>query len=511
MRLLILSVFLLSRFCSQLSAQTVLFEKDYAAPGDYSDIATHCNTSDSGMVLFSHTVGQGFIHYNVIVKTTADGTVQWTRRLIVPNSNKSNIIQLTDGSFCFSWIEGTSNNTYRVVKFDTSGNTVYSNTYVLPGNYHCVASPVLCSEPGGGFYLSSSIRSVSVTYAWTLMEMDAAGNLLWSRFYNDNVDVNISMTRCANGDVLVCGSRGITMSATQYPFITRINSSGLLLWSKYYTYSGSHTHAYAIQELGNGNIAVAGRISGSMSVPNEAYYLQTDAGGVIINSVRYSNAQSLLQANSAIAVENNNLVISGNAGVNGNGTFCAKLDAQCNVLSVSFYTDVYGFSLGRTTGGPGYSVSGMEGNIQHMLLFTTDTTVNSCISSPFALNTAQFLPTESALTGSNTIAVTQNAFQLNDTILPLNSADLCPKMSVPFNEAAERLQLYPNPATDFVVIQSDQQILSVEIFDLSGRLVISNPCAGVRTQVNVTSLIPGCYIIHIIHENHVESQRLIIE
>jgi hypothetical protein len=108
--------------------------------------------------------------------------------------------------------------------------------------------------------------------------------------------------------------------------------------------------------------------------------------------------------------------------------------------------------------------------------------------------------------------VSNSTFNLPDTALLLISNKLCEAMGSPEIAAHEvTTSAYPNPTSDIVTIQSPDVILKVEIIDASGRLVLSCNSQAQNNELDITSLTTGCYIIHIFHENYIESQRLIIE
>src|SRR5690606_30738798 len=51
--------------------------------------------------------------------------------------------------------------------------------------------------------------------------------------------------------------------------------------------------------------------------------------------------------------------------------------------------------------------------------------------------------------------------------------------------------IYPNPATDFVNIESKEKVNSVEIYSMTGQKVLTNP----SDKINVSHLNKGVYII----------------
>ncbi|SIQ70090.1 Por secretion system C-terminal sorting domain-containing protein [Chryseobacterium sp. RU37D] len=56
------------------------------------------------------------------------------------------------------------------------------------------------------------------------------------------------------------------------------------------------------------------------------------------------------------------------------------------------------------------------------------------------------------------------------------------------------VSIYPNPATDYLIVQSKRKISGAEIFDISGRKVMSSDKAD---KINVSALIKGSYILNV--------------
>ena len=60
----------------------------------------------------------------------------------------------------------------------------------------------------------------------------------------------------------------------------------------------------------------------------------------------------------------------------------------------------------------------------------------------------------------------------------------------------ETVSVYPNPATDVATVKAGAAITSVEVYSMSGSLVLSTPCNGDETvDLDVTSLNSGIYIL----------------
>ncbi len=70
----------------------------------------------------------------------------------------------------------------------------------------------------------------------------------------------------------------------------------------------------------------------------------------------------------------------------------------------------------------------------------------------------------------------------------------------------DELVVYPNPATDYVFLQSKSKILKAEVFDLTGRKVSTEL---IDDKVNLQQLPPGNYLMKIATENKIYSKKII--
>ena len=73
----------------------------------------------------------------------------------------------------------------------------------------------------------------------------------------------------------------------------------------------------------------------------------------------------------------------------------------------------------------------------------------------------------------------------------------------------EDVQIYPNPASDNLFIQSPEAILSLQLFDIQGREVYSST---VNTEaIDVNGFSKGIYILKVVSEKGVVSKKVIVE
>lgn len=77
-----------------------------------------------------------------------------------------------------------------------------------------------------------------------------------------------------------------------------------------------------------------------------------------------------------------------------------------------------------------------------------------------------------------------------------------------FNTKSE-IVTYPNPAGDVINIASDKEIIKVEIFDISGRIVASQN--GNEKKVDVAFLASGNYLLKVYDSEKMSVGRFVKE
>ncbi len=92
---------------------------------------------------------------------------------------------------------------------------------------------------------------------------------------------------------------------------------------------------------------------------------------------------------------------------------------------------------------------------------------------------------------------------------PTNEA--CVYVAVGIDNLENNISVYPNPANDFVMIESIQDIRSIEITNSMGQLVNSVKAVEMsQYRINTSSLSAGIYFIQIETANRIEKVRIVI-
>ena len=78
------------------------------------------------------------------------------------------------------------------------------------------------------------------------------------------------------------------------------------------------------------------------------------------------------------------------------------------------------------------------------------------------------------------------------------------------NEVSVELAIYPNPASSRINVKSDAAIRSINVMNTMGQVVASFQANGTYEVINVSNLANGMYVVNVITENGVATQRLSI-
>jgi hypothetical protein len=93
-------------------------------------------------------------------------------------------------------------------------------------------------------------------------------------------------------------------------------------------------------------------------------------------------------------------------------------------------------------------------------------------------------------------------------ILPRSAEDIEEAVSVS-EITATAVRLYPNPANDVLFISSDSDVNRVEVYNLLGQNVMSTNIDSKQTELNVSDLDAGMYLIKVYDENGAQTHRFL--
>ncbi len=77
--------------------------------------------------------------------------------------------------------------------------------------------------------------------------------------------------------------------------------------------------------------------------------------------------------------------------------------------------------------------------------------------------------------------------------------------------AQQIVSIYPNPVNDKLIIEAQETISNVEIYNLTGALVVSQECNSEKVEMEVGELLSGVYFIRMTTANATETRRFVKE
>jgi len=125
-------------------------------------------------------------------------------------------------------------------------------------------------------------------------------------------------------------------------------------------------------------------------------------------------------------------------------------------------------------------------------------------SSSFSLSTISeifVLRSENAI---STVVGSSNNFQVDNIYLSTSNV-----LSVMAGEKNKSLSLFPNPASSKITITSDQNMDKISIYDATGKRAISKQSGEKTSQIDISKLSKGTYMISVESKGRINSLKFI--
>jgi len=191
-------------------------------------------------------------------KYDTDGNTLWTRTR--PGRLHGVALDTTGNIYvCGSeYRESQSNNIY-LGKYDGDGNLIWSQTYDSPGHDSDVSSGVAV-DGAGNVYITGSERrdDLGQSYNIWLRKYDTEGNTLWTQTYNspaNSRDAGLDVAVDTTGNVYVIGMEDRPDLGQWYNiWLRKYDTTGSPLWTDTYNHPFNHReegYAVALDEVGN--------------------------------------------------------------------------------------------------------------------------------------------------------------------------------------------------------------------------------------------------------------------
>ncbi len=246
---------------------TVAWVARYAGPGAGTDIAYAIALDSSGNVLVTGgSTGSGTGLDYATVKYGPTGTQLWASRYDGPASADDFASALgVDGSgnvYVTGFSGGlATGNDYATIKYDAGGTQRWVARYDGPASGDDRAMALAVDRVSGSVYVTGESTGNGSSYDYATLRYDTSGNLLWTARYDGpghGADSAHALVLDASaGRVTVTGDSTGSSTGSDYATI-QYDLSGAQVWLGRYDHGGGDDEAVGLGLDGSGNLYVTG-------------------------------------------------------------------------------------------------------------------------------------------------------------------------------------------------------------------------------------------------------------
>lgn len=517
----ILALFLLIGLSAVANAQNIEQRINFYDESRAADIVA---TQDGGFVI----VGQDFDTDRgkrgaLILKFNASGDLLWKSLIHQAEGSFTSFAKVVESAEGEIIVMGSSikyntpdpgNVTSTVVmKFAADGAEVWTKSFANPGDllWNTATGNNIQSYIDGGVIVTMNISSLTCGGA-AVLRLGPDGNLIWSKNYHSTGDARDIVVK-PTGEIYFTGS--IIQDGVFKAHLTQVNpANGAQIMARVYAYSGGNTYGRELLYDGE-NLYIAGNYNeGRLFVArltNDGDYeaewsifigdnMDIDMGAEIINDqlVLVGIAFDFAQLSIIAQVDfDGNLVedyafsnVDGQLGIHSIYPYGADEIAVCGTFEESFSSNssIY---FGKSDF-PLQSFCSFAG-------FNADTESSEVLVS---------LPDFSESVSPIELPILMDAFDLSR--MSINGyCSLTEIKEDPIQQA--ELRVYPNPAQDFLQIESEIVVTKIVLFDASGKMVFMQELASPSkfVQLDLNKFSAGLFIVEVTTVDGVVNYRFL--
>lgn len=507
---------------SRYEAQTFYKTYDVDTKADFVNTSDIILTNDSCYVIVCTSYDSSLASHTIeLIRSNAAGTMIWRKIFLCPNTPYLvNIVESPDSGFFISGsYEYPTDTTCKVllIKTDKNGSKQWVK---LLGDNKLTQWNYDLQIVGGNLYILSEgyIKMTTTQYqnAYFVTKTDLLGNVIWYNLYNwSGAPYPKTFIVSKNEEIYVSGE--INSFGYNYLALSKIDSSGGLLWSKIYTPTNDIDPLDIMIDSSN-NLVLTGHIWISNAKNWDIFLMKMDSAGNFKWGKTYGGFNP--DEGWAIFQNTSGYVICAEPesfpGYTSRGSLI-QTDSIGNMQWMKIYGDTTGsFPNGALQLRSGFVIYGIKGSYASTssiyLLRTDPNGISPCKWFPVSLpdSILTLIPIDSGYSGS--VQGTM-IYDLNELILLSNDYDNCDLSSMEQRDVSN-LRVYPNPNSGVFQIGISNDIYEGEIViqNLLGETVHrQSTCMGVN-HINCVNLSKGLYVYVILSKNEVtRSGRFIIE
>ena len=479
------------------------------------------------------------ILFLVLLANSSYGQINFYKLYSEPGDDYGEgIVQLNDSSYA---VTGSSSSFFGsgseafLMKIDSAGNYLWSNHYGGPETD--VGRRVLYKE-NVGFYIAGYTNSYgNGGYDFYLVKTDESGNLEWEKSYGysgwERVHDAVLM---ADGGILMVGETNSTMNSNTDMYIVRTDQNGDTLWTKQLgtDYDDLLTSIHPLDDstyylAGSMYVADSSKIKGCVMKIHENGTINWTKtygylGNTYINDIHVANSEIVGvgftdKSSDTLLYEfyfrldlDGNVVRERYSGSSGERIALAVVPFETpNKYYIAYSLD----DVWSHAGSNDIAIARFSDTLYH-----EQTVATIAHFEPDFLN--QLIPTSDggaiAVGGTNSVELGYHHVCVvkigPNEAYPYCLAPHLINQLVSVDETIEALgiEIFPNPASDHVTIQSEIGAeLEVEFINTFGQVVLGEVLTASANSIDVSSLSQGIYFVKVLVDGKLAVEKIVIE
>ncbi len=209
--------------------------------GGQDEVLGLSNTPDGGFVMAGNYNGTERLY---LIKTDADGNMQWNRRYLPPTGDFRisglDIRPTSDGNYVVTGWTGQVNRNILLAKIDATGNLLWLKSFDTSSGM-TEEGQALLEMPNGDLVVAGFQSNMNGVEDLLVLRTDPNGNLLWAKTFGaaGEPEKGYGLTLANNGDIVVAGEYRNNTFANKDIYIVRLNEAGELIWENTYGLFGT--------------------------------------------------------------------------------------------------------------------------------------------------------------------------------------------------------------------------------------------------------------------------------